>query len=103
LNRGAVRIPDPQTILAGALRLDLSDRPPLQRLPDAIGGTRSQRERDVVESLLRCLTHPDLFLLATRAPSDQRSVLLPGLQPEVLKEARGLAEIGHLQPVVMQS
>ena len=57
---------------------------------------------DVVQPLGRRLDEADLLLVTAGALGDQRPVLLPGLQAEVLQEPLGHLEIRHFQRVVMQ-
>jgi len=56
----------------------------------------------MVQPLGGRLDQPHLFLIATGAHGDQRPVLLPGLQAEVLQEALGHRQVGHFERVMVQ-
>ncbi len=50
----------------------------------------------------RRLQEPHLLLITTGTGGDERPVLLPGLQAEVLQEALGHRQVGHFKRVVVQ-
>ena len=96
LHGGTVGVPKPQALFGGAgRRLDDGRAGPLKRLADRVHGARAERERDVVQPLGRRLDQPHLLLIAAWAHRDQRPVLLPGFQAEVLKEALGHGQVRH--------
>ncbi len=103
LHGGAVGVAYPQAVFRGARgRLDDGRARPFQRLEDRVQRARAQRERDMVQPLGRRLHQPDLLLVTAWTLGDQRPVLLPGLQAEVLQESLGHGQVRDFQRVVVQ-